>query len=506
MADTVLVIFYILTTILVACFGCFLCACAYLHYLHSITAHIPGPPRSSFILGSLPDYWKYKAATGRTIGEYLVEKRFEYGPIFIVFFMQRAIVFLGDSSYLRHVFINNHKNLCKGDFFYHKLGFIYGERASGYGLVANTDEALWRKRRQLIEPAFHRKCLRGFMSNFNNVCDRFLTRIGIVVDGEKPTSMVSEFSKVTLEAISQVAFNINTHAIEHPDSPFPQAIQISLMAVQDNMNMPLNSTMLAIYQLKLFQNATKKKQLDAVRFLRKFARDCVTARKKDMADSKAVPDDLLSLLVNSSLSMDDIADEFLTVFVGGQQTTADSLSFTLYEIISNPHVEAKILQEVNEVLGERDYVEFDDLAKLKYLGQVLEESLRKHPIAAAPSRQLVKGLMVGGYYIPKGIGINSLQLFFSMNPEIWKNPEVFDPERFANVKNIPNFTMTHFPFSIGPHNCVGQTFAKFESKVILAKLLQKFRFTLLPGQTDRMEARLTLTPRDGVMCHVTRRK
>jgi cholesterol 24(S)-hydroxylase len=225
-----------------------------------------------------------------------------------------------------------------------------------------------------------------------------------------------------------------------------------------------------------------------------------------MADSKAVPDDLLSLLVNSSLSMDDIADEFLTVFVGGQQTTADSLSFTLYEIISNPHVEAKILQEVNEVLGERDYVEFDDLAKLKYLGQVLEESLRKHPIAAAPSRQLVKGLMVGGYYIPKGIGINSLQLFFSMNPEIWKNPEVFDPERFANVKNIPNFTMTHFPFSIGPHNCVGQTFVKFESKVILAKLLQKFRFTLLPGQTDRMEARLTLTPRDGVMCHVTRRK
>jgi hypothetical protein len=46
-------------------------------------------------LGNLPDYWKYKAATGRTIGEFLVEKRFEYGPIFIVFFMQRAIVFLG---------------------------------------------------------------------------------------------------------------------------------------------------------------------------------------------------------------------------------------------------------------------------------------------------------------------------------------------------------------------------------------------------------------------------
>jgi hypothetical protein len=147
----------------------------------------------------------------------------------------------------------------------------------------------------------------------------------------------------------------------------------------------------------------------------------------------------------------------------------------------------------------------DDLAKLKYLGQVLEEALRKYPVAPAPSRVLAKDITVGGYHIPKGNEINSLQMFFSMNPEIWENPEVFDPERFSDAKNIPNFSMTHFPFSIGPRNCIGQTFAKFESKVILAKLLQKFQFRLLPGQTNRMKARLTMTPRDGVMCEVTKR-
>jgi cholesterol 24(S)-hydroxylase len=151
------------------------------------------------------------------------------------------------------------------------------------------------------------------------------------------------------------------------------------------------------------------------------------------------------------------------------------------------------------VLGGRDYVEFDDLAKLKYLGQVLEEALRKYPVAPAPSRVLAKDITVGGYHIPKGNGINSLQILFSMNPEIWENPEVFDPEKFSDAKNIPNFSMIHFPFSIGPRNCIGQTFAKFESKVILAKLLQKFQFRLLPGQTNRVKARLTSTPRDGVM-------
>ena len=508
MAVTVLLLIsYVLATILISCFGCFLCFMAYIHHLHKTTEHIPSPPRSSFIMGHLPDVWKYKAATGRTMDEYLLEKRFEYGPIFILYFVHRAIVFLGDSSYLRHVFINNHKSLCKDGFVWHKLGFVYGERGAGYGIVINTDEVSWRKRRKVMNPAFHRKCLRDFMSNFNNVCDRFLARMDTVVDSGKATSMVLEFGKVTLEAISQVSFNINTHAIEHPDSPFPEAIRHYLRGVQDNLEIPVSTTLLTVFQFKVFQNATKKEQINATQFLRKFAHDCIVDRMKDIADEKTVPDDLLSLLIkDGSLSIDEISDEFLTIFIAGQETTANSLSFALYQIISNPHVEAKLLNEVNEVLGEHDYVELDDLPKLKYLGQILEEGLRMYPVVSSPSRFVVKGLTVGGYYIPKGIGLNSHQLFFGMNPEIWKNPKVFDPERFTNVENIPDFRMTHFPFSIGPRTCIGQTFAKFESKVILAKLLRKFQFKLLPGQSDRREARLTITPRDGVMCDVARRE
>ena len=489
------------------CFGCVLFFMAYLYYVHKINDHLPGPPRSSFILGHLPELWKYKAATSRTMSEFLLEKRLEYGPIFILFLIHRRLVVLGDATYLRHVYINNHASLYKNRFVYTKLGFVYGERGAGYGLVMNTNEASWRKRRQLMNPAFHRKCLKDFISDFNDVCDMFLTRMDAVVDGGKPTSMVQEFAKVTLEVISRVSFNINTHAIEDPNSPFPGAIRQYLSGMQDNIDIPLHPTLLAIFQFKLFQNATKREQIDAARLLRKFASDCTTTRMKDIADDKAVPDDLLSLLIkDGSLSLDDIIDEFVTIFFAGQETTANSLSFTLYEVIRNPHVEAKLLNEVKAVLGERDYVEFDDLAKLKYLGQVLEEALRKYPVAMAPARLLAKDITVGGYHIPKGNEIHSRQLLFAMNPEIWENPEVFDPERFSDAKNIPNLRMTHFPFSIGPRNCIGQTFAKFESKVIFAKLLQKFQFRLLPGQTGQMKERLTMTPLDGVMCEVTRRE
>ena len=144
-----------------------LCFIAYLHYIHKINDHIPGPPRSSFILGNVPEnleIQKLRLAGHRS--NICWRKRFEYGPIFVLFLLHKAVVFLGDSSYIRHVYIDNHKSLYKSSFLYHKLGFIYGERGLGYGIVTNTDEDSWTKIRHLMKLAFHRKRLRDFMSRF----------------------------------------------------------------------------------------------------------------------------------------------------------------------------------------------------------------------------------------------------------------------------------------------------------------------------------------------------
>ncbi|XP_028406549.1 cholesterol 24-hydroxylase-like [Dendronephthya gigantea] len=442
------------------------------------------------------------------MSEFLLKIRLEYGPIFVLHFLHLTFVFLADATYLRHVFIDNYKSLHRSPFLYSKAGFVYGERGAGCGLLTSTNEESWRKHRQIMNPAFHRKSLKEFVSNFNYVSDLFSTRMDTIVDGGQPTSMVQEFGKVTLEVTSQVSFNFNTHALEDSNSPFPAAVKDYLSGVQDNFNIPVSHTLLGIFQFKLFQNAIKRKQIAAARFLRMFASDCIKTRMKDIANGKAVPDDLLSILIkDGSLSMEDIIDEFVTIFLAGQETTANSLSFALYEIISNPHVEEELLNELDTVLAGRDYVEFDDLAKLTYLGQVLEENSRKHPITAQlPGMVSTEDVTIGGYIVPKGDFIHTSGILFGMNPEIWKDPEVFEPERFSNTENIPNFSTTHFPFSFGQHSCIGQMFAKFESKVILAKLLRKFQFKLLPGQTDRILERLTITPRDGVMCEVSRRE
>ena len=497
---------YLISASLLA-FGClFLCYLLYLHYIHTINAHLPGPPRSSFILGNLADYWQYEKATGRNLTEYLLEKRLEYGPIFVMTFFHRCVVYLGDPNYVREVFIEESKYACKPSFIYDKMGFIFGERGMGYGLVTNIDEFSWHKRRQIMNPAFHRSCLRNFIMNFNDVSNRFLNHMSKVADSGEPVSMVKEFTKLTLDAINQVSFNINTNTIEDPESPLLHAIRNYFKGMQANFEIPLHPTLLAVFQYKLFQTHSQGVQINATRFLRKFASDCITARMMDIAENKDVPNDLLNILVNDgSLTKDDIIDEFITIVMAGHETTGNSLAFLVYEILSNPHVEAKLLNEIKEVLGGRQEVEFNDLPRLKYIGQVLEENLRKHPVAQAPTRVLEKEITVGGYRILKGNGVSTNSLMFGMNPEMWKDPEVFDPERFADAGNIPNLGMIHFPFSIGPRNCIGQTFAKFESKLVLAKLFQKFKLELLPDQTDRLSGWAVMRPRDGMMCKVSRR-
>ena len=498
-------LFYLFSALVVGILGLFLSFLLYLHYLHQINEHLPGPPRSSFIFGHLLEIQQYRNS-GRTMMEYLLEKQFEYGPIFLIFYLHAPIICIGDPLYIREVFIDFHNHVPKSPQIYRKLGVVFGQRGGGYGLLTKTDEESWSKRRRLMNPAFHRKCLKNFMNDFNQVCDRFMLRMNDVVENREETSMLKEFAKVTLDIISQVSFNISIGAIEHPESHFPVAITSSLRGVQANLNNPLSPTLLSIFQFRLFQNAEQKEQIDAAKFLRRFAFECISNRIKDIEANKPVPDDLLNILVNDkTLSMDDIIDEFITVFVAGHDTTANSLAFSLYEIIRHPDIEAKILDEINEVLGSKECIDFEDLGKLKYLGQVLQESLRMHPVAGGPIRVLEKELTVGGYRLPKGNNVLAEKYMCGHNPDIWMDPDVFDPERFSAPENIPNFSTLYFPFSVGPRNCIGQTLAKFESKVILARVLRKFQFKLLPGQTAKMEERLTIAPRDGVVCEVKKR-
>ena len=113
---------------------------------------------------------------------------------------------------------------------------------------------------------------------------------------------------------------------------------------------------------------------------------------------------------------------------------------------------------------------------------------------------------IGGYIFPAGTSVNISMFIMHRYSEAWKEPDTFDPDRFSpeTKGEIPNNVF--FPFSFGPRSCIRQTFAQIEARLIMARLLQHFELRLCPGQEEiKHEARLTLKPKEGVLCTLQRR-
>lgn len=128
-----------------------------------------------------------------------------------------------------------------------------------------------------------------------------------------------------------------------------------------------------------------------------------------------------------------------------------------------------------------------------------------HPPIAGTQRILQQQESLGGYTIPANTPINISYYITHNSPRFWDNPEVFDPERFSAEKKGNQSSCQFLPFSAGPRTCIGKTLAEFEARVIMARLLQEFKLELVPGQSLSIIEQLTIKPREGVVCTITKR-
>jgi cytochrome P450 len=137
---------------------------------------------------------------------------------------------------------------------------------------------------------------------------------------------------------------------------------------------------------------------------------------------------------------------------------------------------------------------------------VLHETLRLYPPTwALVTRVALKAVELGGYVIPPGGCVSLAPFVTQRDPRFFPDPECFDPERFAPgwQTRIPAYA--YFPFGAGPHVCIGSAFALAEMTLVLATVLQHYRFALEPGQAEAVpEPLLAIRPRGGLRLRVSR--
>lgn len=165
----------------------------------------------------------------------------------------------------------------------------------------------------------------------------------------------------------------------------------------------------------------------------------------------------------------------------------------------------RIVAELDEVLGSRCSVHYEDLARLKYLEHASKEALRLHPPQPAITRMANEEITLGGYHVPANTSIMVNAHVLHHLTRYWDDPEKFDPDRFApsNHENVEHYA--YIPFSLGRHTCIGMHFAQIETKLLIARLLQTFKVNLLPGQDLKQIEHMTLRPKNGVKCALSLR-
>lgn len=243
----------------------------------------------------------------------------------------------------------------------------------------------------------------------------------------------------------------------------------------------------------------------AMRDMKRVADAAIEARRK--SGPRPAPD-LLDLLLEgvdpeSGRRMDtaELRDNLLTFIVAGHETTALSLAWALYLCAFDPAVQDRARAEAQAVLGARA-AGAADLDALPYIRQIIDEALRLYPPAAFLSRTARKADRLCGREVRPGDTVMLPIYALHRNHLLWRDPDRFDPGRFADPKAIDRFA--YLPFGAGPRICIGASFALQEAVIVLATLLARFRFSRVPGRDPDPVLILTLRPQGGVWLEVER--
>ncbi|KAG8430343.1 hypothetical protein GDO86_017948, partial [Hymenochirus boettgeri] len=172
----------------------------------------------------------------------------------------------------------------------------------------------------------------------------------------------------------------------------------------------------------------------------------------------------------------------LALLVAGVDTTSLTIKFCLTFIAHFPDVQAKVQQEIDEVIGSQSLPKITDRAQMPYTSAVIHELQRlldMTPIGLFHA--VTEDVQFRGYTIPKGTTIITNLTSVLFDPSQWETPEEFNPGHFLDANGNFRAKSAFMAFSAGNRSCVGQVQVHMVLFLIFTSLLQKFTFRGPPG-------------------------
>lgn len=355
----------------------------------------------------------------------------------------------------------------------------------GKGLLFAEGEQ-WLMLRRTMQPAFTRERLATIVPRIQQEVERRCDRWAEAAARDEPISMAVEMARLTQEVFVRAMF----------DASMGPGLD-ALLEAWTVVNEYVTGRILAPVRLPAsWPTPANLRMRRAVRVLDSIVGPLVEGRRRELAEGRE-HDDLLGLLLGArdpetGKGLDDalLRDQILMTFFAGFETTSTALAWAWILLARHPEVEARLHAELDEVLGGRAPTA-EDLPRLRYMQQVLDETLRLYPSAFMLARAPVGDQELGGYTIPAGALVLACVWVLHRDPARWPDPERFDPERFATSAPERD-RFEYLPFGAGPRLCIGKQLALMEAKLVLATMAQRFAPRTVPGVEYRSRPLFTL--------------
>ncbi len=388
------------------------------------------------------------------------------------------VIFSRNAAFAEYVLQKNQKNYVKS-----KIQTVDLVKYVGRGLLTSEGE-LWKKQRQLIQPAFHKKQLANLLDTILEAIQLEYKRIST----GKTVDVFPIFNDLAFQTVVKSLFSAvaNTQDIQQ------------LQHITESGQRMLVKELRQPYLGWWFKaSGILKKHLDLAQEARQILKNIVDARRA----SEERQDDLLDMLLEARyedgnfMDEEQLIDEILILFTAGHETTSNALTFIFQLLALHPEWQEKVYQEITSNEEARhDLMAF--VMKSKLCQQVIEEGMRLYPPAYFIDRVNVEEDTFEGKIFEKGSNLLFSVHEIHRHPDLWERPLEFHPERFDEGSR--KFSSQYFPFGAGPRKCIGNNFAMFEMILAVTELVRNYK--IYPQfETIEIKPLITLKPKNAFL-------
>jgi cytochrome P450 len=430
-------------------------------------ADLPGPSRLP-LLGNL-----HQVRIGSLHSQ--VEEWYErYGPIFRVGLGPRTVVVIGDLDEINRILRDRPDGYRR----WREIKSVSDELGSS-GVFHEEGDA-WRRQRRLSVTALNSNHLQRYFHIIQTATERLQLRLRDAAGDARSVDIVEELASFAVDVASALAFGHDLNTLERGDSE-----------LQAHLGRVFEMTMRRVFApvpywrwVKLPADRALDRSLaevhSAVNTFIEQARAPMAARPELWEEPENFLESMLAdQRADSSFTDEEIVGNVFTLLLAGEDTTSNTIAWTIWLLSSRPDIQQRWSREASEVLGDRTFPdEYQLVEHLHYGEAVLRESMRLKPVAPILNLEPLHDTTIADTHIPAGTGLILLNRLAGLKAV--ERASEFDPERWLNSDEAgaaPD-QKAFLAFGGGPRFCPGRNLAFLESKTAMAMLARNFEFEL----------------------------